>query len=96
MNQMRNFFGNGGMNGGINLPGPLGNVMNIMNLFNQFRQNPIGALMQIGYNVPQNLQNNSEAIVNYLRNSGQMDDQTYNQCSQMANQFQSIMPKNFR
>jgi len=35
------------------------------------------------------LQNNPEGTVNYLRNSGQMSEQQFNQFSQMAQQFQS-------
>ena len=85
-------------NGGMNLPGPLagfGNMMNMMNMFNQFRQNPAAALSQMGYNIPQNVQGSPEAMVNYLRNSGQMDNNMFNQFSQMANQFQNFLPKNF-
>lgn len=68
---------------------PMGNFFDMMQKFNQFRQNPIGALMGMGYNVPQHLQNNPEGTVNYLRNSGQMSEQQFNQFSQMAQQFQS-------
>lgn len=85
-------------NGGMNMPGPFaafGNMMNLMSSFNQFRQNPAAALAQMGYNIPQNVQGNPEAMVNYLRNSGQMNDQMYSQFCQMANQFQNIMPRNF-
>ena len=68
---------------------PMGNFFNMMQMFNQFRQNPIGALMGMGFNVPPHLQNNPEGTVNYLRNSGQMSEQQFNQFSQMAHQFQS-------
>lgn len=86
MNMMRNFFGNQPMQG------PFGNIMGLVQKFNQFRQNPIGAIIGMGVNVPQNLGNNPEAIVNYLRNSGQMTEQQFNQYSQMANQFQNFLP----
>lgn len=68
---------------------PMGNFFELMQKFNQFRQNPIGALMGMGYNVPPHLQNNPEGTVNYLRNSGQMSEQQFNRFSQMAQQFQS-------
>lgn len=68
---------------------PMANFFDLMQKFNQFRQNPIGALMGMGYNVPPHLQNNPEGTVNYLRNSGQMSEQQFNQFSQMAQQFQS-------
>ncbi len=70
---------------------PFGNMMNLVQMFNQFKNNPSGALMNMGYNIPQNLQNNPEAIVNYLRNSGQMNDQQFNQFSNFAQQFQGFL-----
>lgn len=79
---MRNLFG-----GGPLLPGPLGNIANLFQKFNQFRQNPIGSLLGMGINIPQNISNNPEAIVNYLRNSGQMSEDQFNQFSQLAQQF---------
>lgn len=81
MNPMGNFF---------NL---FGNFSNLMQKFNQFRQNPIGAIIGMGFNVPPHLQNNPQATVNYLRNSGQMSEEQFNQFSQMAQQFQNNMPK---
>ena len=86
---MRNLFG-GPENG---LPGPLGGIANLFQKFDQFRQNPLSALMSTNVNVPQNLGNNPEAIVNYLRNSGQMSEEQFNQFSNLANQFQNFMPK---
>lgn len=68
---------------------PMGNFFELMQKFNQFRQNPIGAIMGMGFNVPPHLQNNPEGTVNYLRNSGQMSEQQFNQFSQLAQQFQS-------
>jgi hypothetical protein len=74
----------GGMGGG--LPGPLGNIANLATMLNQFVQNPVGAIMGMGYNVPQNVQGGGpEAIVNYLRSSGQMSEQQFNQFFQLAN-----------
>jgi hypothetical protein len=55
-------------------------------MLNQFVQNPAGAIMGMGYNVPQNVQSGGpEAIVNYLRSSGQMSEQQFNQFYQLAN-----------
>lgn len=81
MNQMGNFMG------------MFGNMANMFQMFVQFRKNPVGALMQMGFNVPPHLQNNPQGIVNYLRNSGQMSEEQFNQFSQMAQQFQNSMPK---
>lgn len=91
MSTMHDLMG-GGQGGG--LPGPLGNFANLMTKFNQFRQNPAGALM--GINFPQNVQGNPEAMVNYLRNSGQMSNEQFNQFSNLANQFGSFIGQNNR
>lgn len=92
MNQMRNFFNSGNSGGfsGFNMgnTGPFGNMMNLMQMFNQFKSNPLGALMSMGCNIPQRFQNDPEAMVNYLRSSGQMNDQQFNQFSDFARQFQ--------
>lgn len=109
MNQMRNFFngaasmmnamgamGNAaGMSNANGLGGLFGNMSNLMNMFNQFKNNLIGALMSMGYNIPQNIQGNPEAIVNYLKNSGQMSEQQFNQLSNFAHQFQNGMNGRF-
>lgn len=88
MNMMRSLFGGNGFGG------PLGNIMNIFQKFQQFVQNPFAALMSLGnVNIPQNLSNNPEAMVNYLRNSGQMTSDQFDQCNQLTQQFQNIMPK---
>lgn len=77
------------------LPGPLGGISNLIQRFQLFCQNPVSALLGINVNVPQNLRNNPEAMVNYLRNSGQMTEDQFNQFSQLANQFQAFLPKKF-
>lgn len=93
MNMMRNFFGGGQQQAPMG--GPLGNISRLFQKFQQFIQNPIAALMGINVNIPQNVGNNPEAIVNYLRNSGQMSEDQFNQFSQMANQFENFIPKKF-
>ena len=99
MNRMRNYFGGGqgapGNPMGGGLPGPFGNMMGLINKFKEFMQNPIGAMMGSGINIPQNIQGNPEAITNYLRSSGQMSDEQFNQLSQMANMAQGFMGKKF-
>jgi len=92
---MHRFFGNGnnGSRGGFNIPGPLGNAMNIIRQFKQFMQNPMGAFMNSGLNIPENIQNNPEAITNYLRSSGQMNDDQYNQAVEFANMAQNLFGK---
>lgn len=85
---MPNFFGNMGSGMGGN---PLGNMANLMQMFGQFKNNPFGALMGMGHNIPQRYQNDPEAMVNYLRSSGQMNNQQFNQFANLAQQFQNFM-----
>ena len=90
---MRNLFG--GQNGGFNLPGPLGGIANLVNMFGRFRQDPISALLSTGVQFPDNVRGNPEAMVNYLRNSGQMTEDQFSQFSQLAGQFRSFVGKKF-
>lgn len=78
--------------------GPLGNMMNMMNMvqkFQQFRTNPVQALLSMnpGLNIPQSIANNPQAVVQHLIDSGQMTQEQYSQLNQMANQFQSMLPR---
>lgn len=61
-----------------------------MNQFRMFRQNPMQYLMQRGMNIPQNIQNDPNAIVQHLLNSGQITQQQYNQAAQYARQLQNM------
>ena len=94
---MQNFFGRGGnsFGQGSPMPGPFGNMMSMFSKFQEFMQNPIGYFMSSGINIPQNIRNNPEAITNYLRSSGQMTEEQYNQAAQMANMAQSFFGKKF-
>jgi len=92
MNRMLNYFGRGnGNNSGGNAGGPFGNFMNVAGKLREFMSNPIGAFMNSGLNIPQNIQGNPEAITNYLRSSGRMTDDQYNQCAQMAQWAQNFL-----
>lgn len=102
MNKMRNYFNPGnsvGNNGGMNTSngpfGMFGNVMNVFNKFRQFMTNPVGYMLGSNLNIPQNIQNNSEAITNYLRSSGKMTEDQYNQSLQMAQMAQNLFGKKF-
>ena len=59
---------------------------NPVSMLNQLRTNPLGFLRQKGLNVPDNL-TDPNAIIQYLMNSGQINQQTYNQARQMAQSF---------
>ena len=57
-------------------PGPLSNVQNMVNQFNQFRAQ---------------FQGDPKAQVQQLLDSGKMTQEQFNQLSNLANQFQSMM-----
>lgn len=51
------------------------------------QQNPMQFLAQRRFNIPQNIQNDPNAIIQHLMNTGQVSQEKYNQASQMARQF---------
>lgn len=64
------------------------NSMNgIMQMLQQFKQNPMQMLLQRRLNVPQNVMNDPNAILNYLVQSGQVSQQQINSAYQMMGRF---------
>ncbi|MBO7669911.1 MAG: hypothetical protein J6S60_04910 [Oscillospiraceae bacterium] len=63
------------------------NPMNIMALLQQFRQNPMQMLMQRRMNVPANISNDPQAILNHLLQTGQVSQDQVNRAYQMAQSF---------
>ena len=61
---------------------------NIMAMFQNFMNNPMGYLMQGRMNIPQGM-NDPNAIIQQLLNSGQINQQAYNQAQQIARQLQN-------
>ena len=59
---------------------------NPMELMGQFRQNPIGILQQLGYNIPQGM-NDPQLIVQHLVSSGQVMPAQMQRIQQMASRF---------
>ncbi len=55
----------------------------ILGLFNALTQNPIQALFERGFNVPQDMANNPEQMIQHLLNSGQVSQEQVNQAMQM-------------
>ena len=58
---------------------------NIIAMFQQFMGNPAQMMQRSGLNIPQNIANDPNAIIQHLRSSGRMSQQQYNQLQQMAN-----------
>lgn len=51
------------------------------------QQNPMQFLAQRRLNIPQSIQNDPNAIIQHLMNTGQISQEKYNQASQMASRF---------
>lgn len=60
---------------------------NFMSQLQMLQKNPMQFLMQRRFNVPQNIANDPNAIVQHLMNTGQITQAQYNQANQMARHF---------
>ena len=60
------------------------NPMNLMGMLQQFRANPMQMLMQRRMNVPQNMMNDPNAILNHLLQTGQVSQDAVSRAYQMA------------
>ena len=63
------------------------NPMNLMGMLQQLKANPMQMLMQRRMNIPQNIANDPNAILNHLLQTGQISQQQVNQAYQMAQQY---------
>ena len=57
--------------------------MNMQDMMRQIQTNPMGMAQQAGYNIPQNLAGNPQAMVQHLIQSGQVGGQKLQQAMQM-------------
>jgi len=69
---------------------PMQRMMQMMTMLPKFMQDPVGAMMSCGLNVPNNIQGNPQAISNFLLNSGQMTQEQYDAVAPLANMAQSF------
>ena len=58
-------------------------LSNMMGMLGQLRQNPMALLSKAGFNIPANL-NSPQQILQYLTQSGQINQSQLNQAQQMA------------
>lgn len=58
-----------------------------MNALQQIKSNPTQFLAQRGIQVPPNIANDPNAIIQHLMNTGKIDQQQYNNAVQMAQQY---------
>lgn len=59
----------------------------ITNQFNTFMQNPFQFLLQRKINIPQEYANNPQGAIQYLMNTGQMSQQTFENLRSRATQM---------
>lgn len=64
-----------------------GMTMDIMNQFNQFRQNPMAFLTQRRINIPPEHSSDPKGAVQYLMNTGQMSQETFEHIRNRASQM---------
>lgn len=64
-----------------------GGSINPMQALSQLRSNPVQMLSKAGYNVPENIGNNPQAIVQHLLNTNQITQQRLNQSQMMVNRM---------
>ena len=60
------------------------NKNNLSSMFQNFKNNPMGFLMQRKLNIPQELDNDPQGIIQHLLNTGQMTQQQLNQLQSFA------------
>lgn len=58
-----------------------------MNQLQALQNNPVQFLLQRKLNVPQNIANDPNAIIQHLMNTGQVTQAQYNQANNMARRF---------
>lgn len=59
----------------------------MMQMLQQFKANPMQMLLQRRMNVPQNMMNDPNAILQHLVSTGQVSQQQINNAYQMAQRF---------
>lgn len=63
------------------------NMGNIMQMLPQIKQNPMSFFLRRRWNIPQNMLNDPEQIMNYLLQTGQINQQQVNAAYQQAQEI---------
>ena len=61
----------------------------MMNNLKQFMQNPMQYILKSRLNIPQNFQGDTNDMIQYLLNSGQLTQEQYNRVNQKARELQN-------
>lgn len=62
----------------------------IRGMFNEFKQNPVEMLIKSKFNIPKEVGDNPQAIVQHLLNSGQISQNTVNTAQQRLSWLNSF------
>ena len=65
----------------------MNNPMQLLQSLQQFKANPMQMLMQRRFNVPPNMVNDPQAILNHLMQTGQVSQDAINRAYQQMGQF---------
>lgn len=68
----------------------MGGGNNMMGMLQQLKSNPMQFLTQRRFNVPQNIANDPQAILNHLLSSGQISQNQVNAAYQAGRQFKGM------
>lgn len=68
---------------------PFGNMQSFLGGFTQFMNNPMQYMLQRQFQIPQNMMNDPNKIIQYLMNSGRLTQDQYNWGKYMSNQIQN-------
>jgi len=65
----------------------MNDINGVMSMLQQFKSNPMQFLLQRRLNVPQNIANDPQAILNHLLQTGQVSQEQVNRAYQQMAQF---------
>lgn len=68
---------------------PFATFQGFANSFQQFMGNPMQFMMQNKLNIPQQYMSSPNSAIEYLMNSGKVNQQTYNRLNKLAGQIQN-------
>lgn len=68
----------------------MNSIAQMIQAIQTFLQNPMQMMAQKGINIPQQMANDPNAIMQHLMSTGQMNQTQYNQGQQMAQQFRGM------
>lgn len=68
---------------------PLATMQGFAQQFSGFMKNPVQMMMQNKVNIPQNMQNDPNQIIQHMMNTGMISQEQYNKANQIAQQMQN-------